>query len=44
MALNKECPVCKAKMEEKETRIVAGTKYIVLKCEKCHYNVARSAD
>ena len=41
MAENFECPLCKNEMELIETKIVADTKYKVLKCKKCHHQIAR---
>ncbi len=37
-----KCELCDGKMVEKETQEVAGTRYRILKCEKCKHQVARS--
>lgn len=37
-----ECPLCKSEMEIIETKIVANTKYKILKCKKCHHQIAKN--
>lgn len=36
-----ECDVCKGNLILKENKEVGGTKYKILKCEKCNKQVAR---
>ena len=37
------CNLCKnGRMVKKEEREISGTVYLILKCDKCKYQVARS--
>jgi len=36
-----KCDVCKGDLTLKETKEVGGTKYKILKCEKCNKQIAR---
>ncbi len=42
MPENDLCRNCKAEMKFIRNEIVAGTKYKILKCEKCRQQVARA--
>ena len=36
------CKKCKVEMKVLEEKIIAGTKYNILKCEKCKHQIARA--
>jgi len=37
------CSLCKkGKLVKKEEKELSGTMYVILKCDKCNYEVARS--
>ena len=36
------CKKCKKEMKLLEEKIIAGTKYKILKCGKCYHKVARA--
>ena len=40
--MNKKCTNCGSKMIEKGEKIISGDTYIILFCEKCHYQCARN--
>ena len=42
MSVDDYCKKCKVEMELIREQVVAGTKYKVLKCEKCKHEVARA--
>lgn len=42
MAEGNLCNICKQEMNILREQIVAGTKYKILKCEKCEHEVARA--
>jgi len=42
MAVDTLCEKCKVEMKLLEEKIIADTKYEILRCEKCKHQVARA--
>ena len=42
MTVDALCEKCKVEMKLLEEKIVSGTKYKILKCEKCKHQIARA--
>jgi len=41
MDTEERCQLCKGIMKNVSTRIISGSEYIILKCTKCHHQIAR---
>jgi len=39
-----KCEICGGKLVKIRDEIISDTRYIILKCEKCHHEVARSIE